>query len=186
MKDLWEGKEEKKGGRGARRREIKSLSAFHGRIISSSGKGSGRQREERRGGVRFYLSPGSQSKDSKHIFSSLASGPALPLAVVESPSRAVIFLLSPSTLSSVFLSHIHIHTYTHSLPLSPSFALSAVFSISSTCSPRSPRSKHADASSLVRGVSSEMKGGNRRLQERSGGTRGKGEMGQERWPYNIH
>jgi len=51
MKDLREGEEEERGGggggEGARRREIKSLSAFHGRIISSSeGEGGGKQREE--------------------------------------------------------------------------------------------------------------------------------------------
>lgn len=51
------------------------------------------------------ISPGSQSKDSEHIFSSLESGPAPPLAAVESTSVGAGILPSfPVPLPPLFLS----------------------------------------------------------------------------------
>jgi len=136
---------ERSAGEGSRK--IKSLSAFLGCIISSEGKDSGR----RRGSCRT-ISPGSQSEDSEHIFSSLESGPTPPLVVEESTSVGAGILPSFPSLFRLF------------------FFLSVAFSLSPSSSRfllpvrRVPlRSKHADANSLVRGVSSEMKGGNQRL-----------------------
>lgn len=77
------------------------------------------------------ISGGSQSKNSEHIFSSLESGSGLigphGIFVFDRPS------FSPR----------------------PFHPFSILFSVSSTCSPRSLRSKRADAGSSVRGVSCE-------------------------------
>lgn len=109
------------------------------------------------------ISPGSQSKDSEHIFSSLESGPAPPLAAVESTSVGAGILPSFPSLFRLSFSR------SDAFSLSPS---SSRFLLPVRRVP--PRSKHADTSSPVRGVSSEMKGGNQRLQEGSGG---KGRIG---------
>lgn len=147
---------------GARWEEIKSLSAFLGHIISSYGEDSGREEKERWRGSRT-ISLGSQSKTSEHIFSNLELGTSIGYRGI-SVCRARIFLLSfPSSISlSLSLPHFSFFSFSSFLVLSFSyfFSLSILFSISSTCLLRSPRSKHADANNPVRGVSSEMKGGN--------------------------
>lgn len=125
----------------------------------------------RRGRGSRTISPGSQSKNSEHIFSSLESGPDSSIGRrVESPSVGpwssfFLYLLPPLSLS---LSPCYLSLALFlGLSLSPRpsldlFYLFAAFPL---------RSKHADTSSSVRGVSSEMKGGNRRL---LGGSRGEG------------
>lgn len=120
------------------------------------------------------ISPGSQSKDSEHIFSSLESGPAPPLAVVESTSVGAGILPSfPVPLPPLFLS------------LRRFFALAVLLSISSTCSPRSPeikarRHQQPGPWGVIRDEGWEPAVAGRVRRE------GPDRAPRERWPYNIH
>lgn len=144
-----------------------------GRIISSEDEDSGRRRKGGMGESRA-ISPGSQSKDLRTYFLEFRIRPGSSIGrrgiyVRRAPGS---FLLFPSLFR---------------LP----FSLSVTFSLSPSCSldffylfaAFSPRSKHADASSLVRGVSSETKGGNQRLQRERSGVRkgGPDRARRERW-----
>lgn len=120
------------------------------------------------------ISPGSQSKDSEHIFSSLESGPAPPLAAVESTSVGAGILPSfPVPLPPLFLS------------LRRFFALAVLLSISSTCSPRSPeikarRHQQPGPWGVIRDEGWEPAVAGRVRRE------GPDRAPRERWPYNIH
>lgn len=85
-----------------------------GRIISSEDEDSGRRRKGGDGRVGLSL-PDLNLKTSEHIFSSLESGPALPLAVVESTSvRPSVGILPsfPFPLPPPFLSLRHFFALT--------------------------------------------------------------------------
>lgn len=120
------------------------------------------------------ISPGSQSKDSEHIFSSLESGPAPPLAAVESTSvGAGDPSFFPVPLPPLFLS------------LRRFFALAVLLSISSTCSPRSPeikarRHQQPGPWGVIRDEGWEPAVAGRVRRE------GPDRAPRERWPYNIH
>lgn len=120
------------------------------------------------------ISPGSQSKDSEHIFSSLESGPAPPLAVVESTSVGAGILPSFPSLFRLSFSR------------SDAFSLLAVLlSISSTCSPRSPeikarRHQQPGPWGVIRDEGWEPAVAGRVRRE------GPDRAPRERWPYNIH
>lgn len=121
------------------------------------------------------ISPGSQSKDSEHIFSSLESGPAgSPIGrrgIYVRRGRDPSFF--PVPLPPLFLS------------LRRFFALAVLLSISSTCSPRSPeikarRHQQPGPWGVIRDEGWEPAVTGRVRRE------GPDRAPRERWPYNIH